>query len=171
MHTRYIHSSRSTWEITDLLQSIFVMELLQPSKSLWISSPWISDIDVIDNRSNQFISIEPDWANRQVSLSEVLVKLLELGTCIIVGLKDDPHNRAFATALNTRAVDSTNLRIIQRNLLHAKGLLGDRFYLSGSMNFTFSGISFNEEAVQFVTSPEEVALNRVSFIDKWGCLE
>lgn len=171
MSTRYIHSSKSTWEIADLLQSIFVMELLRPSRSLWISSPWISDITVIDNRSNQFVTIEPVWANRKISLSEIIAKLVDMGTRVIVGLKDDSHNQAFVSTLNERIGDSPNLRVIQRSWLHAKGLIGDSFYLSGSMNFTFSGISLNEETIQFVTDEEEVAHNRIAFIDKWGSLE
>ncbi len=171
MSTRYIHSSKSTWEIADLLQSIFAMELLFPSQSIWISSPWISDINVIDNRSNQFVSIEPNWANRQVSLSEVFAKLVETGTRIIIGLNDAPHNQSFINALSGRVGASPNLRIIRRALLHAKGLIGDSYYLGGSMNFTFNGVSLNEESVFFAIDPAEVAHNRISFIDKWGQIE
>ncbi|WP_051775969.1 phospholipase D-like domain-containing protein DpdK [Paenibacillus tyrfis] len=171
MSTRYIHSSKSSWEIADLLQSIFLMELLYPSKSIWISSPWISDISVIDNRSNQFVSIEPSWANRQVTLTEVVAKLVEMDTRIIIGLNDTEHNKSFINTLNSRVGESSNLRIIRRALLHAKGLIGDHYYLGGSMNFTFNGISLNEETVFFVEDPAEVAHNRISFINKWGQIE
>ena len=34
----------------DLLQMLFLSELLAPSRCLWLVSPWISDIPVIDNR-------------------------------------------------------------------------------------------------------------------------
>lgn len=172
MTRRYIHSSKSTWEISDLLQSIFVSELLNPSHSLWIVSPWISDIPIIDNRSNQFVTIEPQWANRMVLLSEVIAKLIDLGTRVIVGLKkDEPHNPAFISKLEQRIGDSPYLRVIPRSLLHAKGIISDRFYLSGSMNITFNGISLNEETVLFVTDMEEVAHNRIAFKDMWGGIE
>ena len=52
--------------------------------------------------------------------------------------------------------------------LHEQGILGDGFYLSGSMNFTFSGISLNEEAVHFIVEPSTVAENRVIFLSRWG---
>ncbi|MNN29548.1 hypothetical protein D3C81_1431590 [compost metagenome] len=63
------------------------------------------------------------------------------------------------------------LRIVKRSLLHEKGLIGDHFYLNGSMNFTFNGISLNEEMVQLITDHEQIAHNRIAFIEKWGLLD
>ncbi len=51
---RFIHSRLSTRHIPDLLQAIFVAELISPSRDIWIISPWISDIPVIDNQTNRF---------------------------------------------------------------------------------------------------------------------
>ena len=34
-------------EARELLQSIFVAELIRPSRDLWIVSPWLNDIVVI----------------------------------------------------------------------------------------------------------------------------
>ena len=36
------------------------------------------------------------------------------------------------------------------------------------MNFTFSGISLNEEAVQYSTDAAFVAHNRVLYAQRWG---
>lgn len=36
-------------EIREMLEGIFVAELLVPSDSLWLVSPWITDIDILDN--------------------------------------------------------------------------------------------------------------------------
>ncbi|GAA6620053.1 hypothetical protein NUACC26_058690 [Scytonema sp. NUACC26] len=41
--------------------------------------------------------------------------------------------------------------------LHAKGILGDGYYLAGSMNFTYNGTTVNEEALTFETSTEVIA--------------
>ena len=78
--TRYIHTKATARQVPDLLQNIFVAELLSPSSCLWLVSPWVSDIPVIDNRTNGFLSFEPRWVRSLVSLSQVLAKLLELGT-------------------------------------------------------------------------------------------
>ena len=52
--------------------------------------------------------------------------------------------------------------------MHEKGLLGDDYYLSGSMNFTENGIRLNDEAVKYELSPEAVAQARVSFRQQYG---
>ena len=52
--------------------------------------------------------------------------------------------------------------------LHEKGLLGDDFYLSGSMNFTFGGVELLEEAVKFDTAEDAVAQARLVFHERWG---
>ena len=40
-------------EVRELLQSIFVSELLRPSKEIWLVSPWLSDIEVVDDTAAQ----------------------------------------------------------------------------------------------------------------------
>ena len=52
--------------------------------------------------------------------------------------------------------------------LHEKGMLGKDYYLGGSMNFTYNGITTNEEAVHFHTSELIVSEQRIKFINRWG---
>jgi hypothetical protein len=52
--------------------------------------------------------------------------------------------------------------------LHEKGLLGDDFYLSGSMNLTYGGVELLEETVKFDTAPEVVADARLVYYERWG---
>ena len=62
--------------LQELLQAIFVSELLVPSQNeIWIVSPWISDIPIIDNSSAGYDIINPDWRGRLIKLSEVLVQM------------------------------------------------------------------------------------------------
>ena len=42
--------------IIDLIQSLLVLELIKPSKTIWVGSPWISDIQLFDNRGLQYRS-------------------------------------------------------------------------------------------------------------------
>ena len=46
---RYIYSRFGSRHVADLLQAIFAAEILRPSARMWIVSPWISDIPVLDN--------------------------------------------------------------------------------------------------------------------------
>ena len=57
---RHIHTHFGPRQVTDLLQTIFASEIVAPSSRLWIVSPWISDIPVVDNRANSFTSLVGD---------------------------------------------------------------------------------------------------------------
>lgn len=166
---RFIHTNNSSREIADLLQTIFATELLMPSQRIWLVSPWISDIPILDNRANQFLTVEPQWARRFVSLSEVLAHLIKMGTKVNVITRPADHNHAFLQTLQQRVGQGEpNLFVRKKAILHAKGLLGDRYYLMGSMNFTFNGITVSEESLQYLTDPVHVAENRAEFVSKWG---
>lgn len=53
MNTRRIFKSRTSRqsEVLDVLSSLLVAEIAQPSAELWIVSPWITDLDLLDNRT------------------------------------------------------------------------------------------------------------------------
>jgi phosphatidylserine/phosphatidylglycerophosphate/cardiolipin synthase-like enzyme len=165
--------NRAEHDVEHLLQSILAAELISPSELLWLVSPWVSDVAVLDNRSGALTGLEPTWASRSISLVEVLVALLGRGTRIVVATRTDAHNRRFldrlAAGARAAGVDE-RLRILQdeRERLHEKGLLGDDYYLSGSMNFTQSGIRLNDEAVKYELDEEAVARARVHFRQHYG---
>lgn len=92
-----------------------------------------------------------------------------VGTTVHVATRPDAHNEAFLERMRRLAEPSgLPLRVHVAEELHEKGLLGDGFYLSGSMNFTFNGISLNEEAVHFTIEPAVVSENRIILTDRWG---
>jgi hypothetical protein len=164
---RQIHSTPRRYEIPDLLQTIFAAEMLLPSRRLWLVSPWISDIPVLNNQADAFTSLEPDWARQRVRLSQMLAWLVGHGATVHVATRNDDHNHAFLEALRARTQNQrTHVHIADQ--LHEKGLLGDAFFLSGSMNFTHGGISTYEEVVHYFTAPEAVASSRIAFVRRWG---
>lgn len=164
---RYIHTRLSSKQIPDLLQAIFVAEMIAPSGCLWVVSPWISDIPVIDNSTNGFQYLNMSWGREKIRFSKVLAGLAELGSTVHVATRPLPHNRGFVDRL-TEGAAARRIRTHLVEDLHEKGILGDSFYLGGSMNFTFNGISINEEAVIYKTDPEVVAARRVAYKDRWG---
>jgi phosphatidylserine/phosphatidylglycerophosphate/cardiolipin synthase-like enzyme len=166
---RHIHTRFGPRQVVDLLQTVFAAELIAPSSSLWIVSPWISDIAILDNSTNAFSTLAGDWARSRVPLSIVLGHLLRRGTTIRIAARPIEHNDAFFAALLQQAGDGgARLRVEKTDTLHEKGILGDGFYLSGSMNITHNGISFNDEVLHFFTNPETVAANRHLFFQWWG---
>lgn len=168
---RTIQSSAGSKQIIDLLQSIFVSELIYPSECLWIVSPWISDIPIIDNKANQFIYLNPDWAKKLVRFSEVITNLIQFGAKIHIATRPESHNELFVQRLKTQieAIEKEDqLRVHFQENLHEKGILGDSFYLSGSMNFTFNGITLNEEKVIFSINKEKINEEKFLFSHRWG---
>lgn len=166
---RHIHTRFGSRQVAELLQTIFAAELVAPSLYLWIVSPWISDVPILDNSTNSFSTLVGDWPRGRIRLSAVLGHLLRRGTMVLVAARPIEHNRDFFTQLRLQAGDiGDRLRIVETETLHEKGILGDGFYLSGSMNITHSGLTFNDEVLHFFTDPETVAVNRQLYTQWWG---
>lgn len=174
--SRRIFKSRtsSQHEMKELLQALLVGELLSPSNCLWIVSPWLSDIPLLDNRSGSFSSIEPTWGRRELHFVEVLKRLIAQGGHLAIVTRPDKHNQRFVSRLELAASEigkDQNLKITERQELHRKGLLGAHFYLSGSMNFTHNGVIKLDETVTLETDPSAIAQARIAFRDNYGGLE
>lgn len=165
--TRYIHSRLTSRQVPDLLQTILVAELIAPSHCLWLVSPWISDIPVIDNTANTFQALEPSWYRSKIRLSQVLTSLTKQGTTVCVATRPDLHNNTFLETLKTKA-DLDHLNLHKAEELHSKGILSDSFYLAGSMNFTFNGITVNQETLSYETDPATISEQKLNFRARWG---
>ncbi len=60
------------------------------------------------------------------------------------------------------------VRLLRDGHLHEKGVVGDWFSLSGSMNLTFNGVFVNEEHLVYSCNPARVAERRVNLELRWG---
>jgi hypothetical protein len=165
--------ARAEREVENLLQSILAAELVLPSEVLWLVSPWVSDIGVIDNETGAFSGLEPSWGRRRITLVEALATMVRRGSHVVVATRSDDHNLRFIRKLEA-AVESAGLsnrllvRVDEEERLHEKGLVGDDYYLSGSMNFTYNGVRLHDEAVKFELAAESVAQARVNFRQNYG---
>lgn len=171
--TRHIH--KSSWrcqdEVRELLQATFVSELLAPSQCLWLVSPWISDIPIIDNRTGAFDALDPNWGPRVVRLAEVLGLCLRQGTTVVLATRPVDHNRPFVGQVQAavRELESPDSLVVRESEdLHEKGLLSNDFYLSGSMNLTYGGVELLEETVKYDTSDAVVANAHLIYFERWG---
>lgn len=163
---RHIHTTPKSREIPDLLQAIFVAEMVRPSRCIWIVSPWISDIPIVDNSAGGFSALEPDWPKNWIRFSQVIRFLMQRGSTIRIATRPVEHNLSFVEAIQN--IEDKRVTVAKAEDLHEKGILGDTFYLSGSMNFTFNGITVYEEAVTFSGDPRVVAENRIQMQARWG---
>ena len=165
---RVLHGSTDARNsVRELLQAIFATELLVPSRCLWIVFPWLRDVPVLDNRTGDFLALCPTFPYSEVRLSRVLRELLDRGTHIVIATRPDAGNRQVLDGLGD-ARQSEALTVLQKSDLHAKGLVGDRYSLTGSMNLTYNGIDHLTEILEYVTDPRRVEELRLAFREEYG---
>jgi hypothetical protein len=136
--------------VHDAVGGVFAAELLAPSRAVWVVSPWISNIDVLDNSQGAYGGIAGDLPRRHLRLADVLEILARDPRCdLTVVTRDEPTNRQTIARLRevVHRVDNGKARVLIDAAVHEKALLTDRVLVSGSMNFTLSGTSNNSEAV------------------------
>jgi phosphatidylserine/phosphatidylglycerophosphate/cardiolipin synthase-like enzyme len=165
---RDLHSANTMLVPADFLQSLFVAELLFPSRRLWISSAWISDVQLVDNSSRQFATLVPDWPADRIRVSRVLRALVERGSEIVVVTNLAATNDDFLARVKAIGSDFPNrVRYGRAANLHEKGIVGDQFTLDGSMNLTFNGVYVNEENLIYRTDPGAVAARQIALMSRW----
>lgn len=165
---RRIFKSQLTGSATirELLQSMFVGELLRPPSSAWIVSPWVSNVTLLDNRHGHFDALNPEWGHREVRLADVLLALMIRGGEVTIVTRDQASNVKFLTdfrELTERHLLQQQARIKVRETLHTKGILLSANLLLGSMNLTYNGLQINDEWVEFSLDAEDIARTRLEF--------
>ncbi len=164
--------TRSSTEAASLLANLFAAELISPSECIWLVSPWISDIYILDNEVGAFNPLSR-WGPRSVRLAEVLATLASFGSSVVIGTTADSHNDEFVAHLSGRAAElgaKKKVRIARdpANLLHEKAITGDDYALVGSMNITWYGVNLREEYLELRTEEDFVARARLDDMDRFG---
>ena len=154
--------------IRDLLQSLFLLEIVKPSKRIWLGSAWISDIAIINNRAKQCASFEPDWPEDYISLVKVLESIAKRGTEVIIITRNERTNHSFIEKIEHISKTYSNLKLILKDEFHEKGLLGTNYELMGSMNFTYNGIQINDEHIKYTFDKEVAAQRQIEMMQKYG---
>jgi len=167
MTDRLIRTSGATGITGEsILTTVLVSELLCPSPELWLVSPWISDIDAIDNTRGDFDALFLDPVARTYTLSQVLGQLAYGSTAINVVCRPDDHNYAFLDRLKRQA-PLDKLDIIRHLDVHEKTMCGLNWLLTGSMNFTVRGLLVNDESITFRSDTQAAAHARIDFNHRW----
>jgi len=153
---------------TEFLQSLFISELINPSPRIWISSPWINDIEIIDNTARQFSTLVPHWPASRIRFSDLLGALLDKGSQIVVIANYSEHNEEFLSRIRVlQELHAESLHIIRTRDVHEKGILTDRFTLDGSMNFTYRGVNINQEYLGYRCDPSVVHERKLTLEERW----
>ena len=138
--------------LSDCISSALSLELLYPSKEVYLISPWISDVPLLNNKQGQFRAVVPESPIDWIRLGDLLSLLSDRGSNVFILCRSDqPQNDEFLQRL------PETIKYKKTKRLHEKGLITDNFYLRGSMNFTYSGVNLNDESVELTTEKEIVA--------------
>ncbi len=158
-------------ELADALQCLFVSEVLLPSEPLWLVTPWISDVPIVDNRAGRFAGLVPALPQRWIRLGEIIEQQLIRGGSVVAACRPDEHNRLFTSQLQRRSREIGREQRVHVRLspeLHEKGILSTAAFLSGSMNLTYNGLRRLEEVVHLTDDSDSVARARAAYQDRWG---
>ena len=151
----------------EILGNLLVSLILSPTE-VWLVTPWISDFDLLDNRAGVWNAVEPAWGERQLSFSDLLIRGIESGCKLNLVSTEDIRNEAFINRLRTAVLDKVDFNLVFSNDLHVKGLLTKDFFLSGSMNFTYSGAHKNEEQIQLSSRTDTILEAKLEFENQYG---
>jgi hypothetical protein len=152
--------------INDVLSAALVSELLDPSPDLWLVSPWVSDIVVLDNRDESLLGVLGETHAGEIHLSEVLARLASAGSELHIAVRPDAHNEHFLDRLQRLLGRSFDLH--KGADLHEKTLCGYDWLITGSMNFTWRGIGMNDEAVTYTVDRAAAAQARLDLEHRWS---
>ena len=152
---RIIKSTSQTKDsqVITALSSLFALELFNPSRELFLYSPWITDVILINNHHGQFRAILPEFEYQRISLSSILNTLSNRGTKIHLLMR--PELSSYTKEFFGRLSNEIQFKLIPN--LHEKILLTETFFFRGSMNFTYSGIYLNDEHTEITTDPQLIA--------------
>lgn len=159
-------SEQTRIRVAPVLRAVLLSEMLAPSPLIWLVSPWITDIDVIDNSAGEFDAVFGDDSITVCRLSDALARINTAGGHINIVTRPDDHNAPFLHRLKAMAPQG-RLKVIQAPEIHEKTLCGQEWLLTGSMNFTIRGMTVNDEAVTYIQGGREPGQARIDLERRW----
>jgi hypothetical protein len=165
-----LHNELGIRQLKETLSNV-LLGLSQCPDTMWLVSPWVTDFDLLDNRSNNWSNLNPSWGARKIRFTELLIFAVESGCKLNLVISEDKKNDEFINRLKTVITDSKSLSIIISETLHTKGLLTSSLWLAGSMNFTYSGTHRNQEQVQLNMSKDVILEMKLEFEQTYGGLD
>ncbi len=161
----FLHGPYGSRQLKEAMGDLLVGLILSPD-DVWLVSPWVSDFELLDNRAGDWSAMHAGWGVKLVMFSELLAAAVDSGCRLTLVTNADKMNDQFYERLIKDLADDVAVRRIISDKVHTKGFLTRSFFLAGSMNFTYSGVSRNEETVRLSVDKDEIAEARHEF-EQW----
>lgn len=141
-----------TVQLADTLASLFALELMAPRGRLYLIFPRLGDIPLLSSSFGQFRALMPELGQTELRLSGALSALARRGAAVRVMYRPgDAPTESFIGQLSS---DVERLAVPR---LEERELIGESFYLRGSLEFSLDGVATGEESVEVTTDPADVA--------------
>jgi len=163
-------NSRDIWshggrrsDLKDLLSSSFAMLLLaeECKDPIYLASPWITDFYLFENSFKQFSALFPEIGEKsRILFSDYLVRLGESRKVRIITRKDK-FSEDFLAQKKLEGSALIDVRFSD-DVFHEKGILTPFFYIFGSMNLTYSGLTINGEKITYYSAESSEGKSKIS---------
>ncbi|MEU9188209.1 phospholipase D-like domain-containing protein DpdK [Streptomyces sp. NPDC048484] len=157
--------ARTGLRIDSILSAALMAEMLNPSSDLWLVSPWITDVQVIDNSHGTYDAFFGDVPPSGWRLSDTLLRIAGAGARVHVVARPDPHNDAFLRRIEAPELDGVHVH--RDPDVHEKTLCGQEWILTGSMNYTVRGMAKNDELVTYKVGGPDAGQARLDLAQRW----
>ncbi|HEY1353882.1 MAG TPA: phospholipase D-like domain-containing protein DpdK [Ktedonobacteraceae bacterium] len=142
------------WPYHQIAGTLLALGLLKPSPELYLLSPWVSKVPLLDNRFGQFRALVGDLDTARLHLGDILRLLAGRGTQVRILYRAPANEMTSQFLASVRDIKHIACRGVRT--LHEKGLITSHFLVHGCMNFTYAGVNINDESRQILT--EEAAI-------------
>lgn len=153
-------------ELAELVQWLFLAELLAPGDAVWFSAPTIDNAPILDNDGGAFDTLEPGWGHRSVRLLDVVLRLAAAGKPVSIVSQAKEHPTPFLEELRAAAEDhglEEFVRVQVRPWVSSPGILTRHGLLRGALEFGADAIRLVDDVVTFHTAAEDLAAAREAF--------
>jgi hypothetical protein len=172
MNRRTLHETRHSARnaTREVLELALASELLDPGDCLWVVSPRLSNVALLDNTTGAFASLCAEFPRTLIPLENILRELAGRGTRLVVVTCPEGGARRLISALGGHfgSLAGQRLRYLEREELHARGLVGTRFALRGTLNMMDDGAIWLDGPVTFTAEPGDVRELRADFEKEYG---
>lgn len=149
-------------QLKEVLTSIFAGLIFSP-QDIWLVTAWLTDFDVIDNRSGDWNVLNPNWGSRMITFLDLLETAVDAGCQLNLVVKQSDRNDSAVNRLKNYFANNDLFYLCISQELHIKGLLTKSCFLKGSMNFTYFGANKNEELLTLTSDLHSMSSARIDF--------
>lgn len=162
----FLHGALGQRHLREVLTGQFAGLLLCPDV-IWLVSPWVSDFPVMDNRTGEWDTLDPSWGHREIGFLELLATSIIAGCSLRMATINDGKSVGFINKLTNRLPPEADFKFLETENLHTKGLLTRRFFLKGSMNYTYKGAKINDEHLMLTNDNTIISEALIEFQERY----